>query len=172
MSADYISNSDRMRFFAKVEKLATEAGCWIWMSATRGHGYGSFAFNKKCVGAHRLSWEMENGPIPNGMAILHCCDTPLCVRPDHLRLGTQLDNIEDRERKGRGNISVAWEKSLTVPRHKGEDNASSKLTNELVLRIRETHALGGVTQKQLSQGFKVSHSLINQIILRRIWKHI
>ena len=80
------------RFWAKVNK--TES-CWLWQGSTNSDGYGRFNPAGRLVGAHRWSWSQINGPIPDGMCILHSCDTPACVNPSHLRLGTQADNIID-----------------------------------------------------------------------------
>lgn len=88
------------RFWEKVEK--TE-GCWLWTAANGGPGkYGQFAIHAHYhEGAHRVSYVLNVGPIPEGMGVLHRCDVPLCVRPDHLFLGTAADNIADMLAKGR-----------------------------------------------------------------------
>ena len=88
------------RFWAKVEKTDW---CWIWTGARSQFGYGNLTTNGKQENAHRVSWEIHFGPIPDGMRVLHACDNPPCVRPFHLFLGTQKDNNRDRETKGRGN---------------------------------------------------------------------
>lgn len=74
-------------------------GCWEWQGYRLPRGYGHFASSS----AHRRSWELTNGPIPEGRWVLHHCDNPPCVRPDHLYAGTASDNAQDRERRGRGN---------------------------------------------------------------------
>lgn len=87
------------RFWLKVEK---SDGCWLWMSVRKVAGYGYLAAGRKRrLPAHRLSWELHNGPIPDGLWVLHHCDNPPCVRPDHLFLGTAKQNADDREGKGR-----------------------------------------------------------------------
>lgn len=75
--------------------------CWEWIGAPGSGGYGQRRFEGKPTGAHRVSWIMENGPIPNGLWVLHKCDNPPCVRPDHLFLGTHVDNMVDMTAKGR-----------------------------------------------------------------------
>lgn len=90
-----------MRFWGKVEKTAT---CWIWKGALNSDGYGNTIMPKpsrKNMYAHRRSWEEANGPIPKGQQVLHRCDTPACVNPAHLFLGTHDDNMADKRRKGR-----------------------------------------------------------------------
>lgn len=91
--------SIRSRFEEKFEK----SDCWIWKASRRGHnGYGGFRVNKNSIRlAHNVSYELYIGPIPEGLKVLHTCDNPLCVNPSHLFLGTQLDNIKDRDVKGR-----------------------------------------------------------------------
>lgn len=86
-----------LRFWAKVNKTPS---CWLWTAATL-RGYGQISLNRKPAYAHRLSWEMAYGPIPEGVEVLHKCDVPLCVRPDHLFLGSQQDNLADARQKGR-----------------------------------------------------------------------
>lgn len=92
------------RFWSKVDKSAGDSGCWLWMAARNARGYG-------CVGrdvgrgywlAHRVSWELANGPIPDGLFVLHRCDVPSCVNPHHLFVGTNADNMRDMALKGRG----------------------------------------------------------------------
>lgn len=90
------------RFWAKVRKTD---GCWEWMGARRGKGYGQFYLNGRTQHAHRVAWELVHGPIPPGMQALHRCDNPPCVRPADLFLGTNHDNVLDRHSKGRTKIS-------------------------------------------------------------------
>lgn len=89
---------DEARFWAKVDK---SGDCWIWTAAKTGRGYGNFALHGGNIAAHRYSWEITNGPIPDGRGVLHECDTLACVRPDHLFLGTQRQNVADMIGKGR-----------------------------------------------------------------------
>ena len=75
--------------------------CWFWLGAADANGYGKLGDRDKVVYAHRVMWERENGPIPPGGVIMHTCDTPGCIRPEHLRLGTDKDNAQDMVSKGR-----------------------------------------------------------------------
>lgn len=86
------------RFWSRVQK--TES-CWIWTGGKRRKGYGVLHWNGKGQSAHRIAYELAHGPVPQGMHVLHSCDTPACVRPDHLRAGTNKENHEERSRKGR-----------------------------------------------------------------------
>jgi hypothetical protein len=86
------------RFWKRVHK---SDGCWEFSGGRHQFGYGLIQANHKCVGAHRVSWEIHFGPIPDGLWVLHACDNPSCVRPDHLFLGTVGDNTRDASAKGR-----------------------------------------------------------------------
>src|SRR5216684_5338726 len=93
------------RFWAKVVKNGPtmpgmESPCWSW-TASLSAGYGCLRIEGRTERAHRLSWEIHNGPIPDGMDVLHRCDHRPCARPDHLFLGTALDNMHDAAIKGR-----------------------------------------------------------------------
>lgn len=86
------------RFWSKVRKTRS---CWLWTGALSNHRYGHLKVSKKTVYAHRLSWQLHFGKVPARKCVLHQCDRPDCVRPDHLFLGTKLDNTRDMYRKGR-----------------------------------------------------------------------
>ena len=84
--------------------------CWLWNGPKRPNGYGRLEVSSQNVvlAPHRFSWELHNGPIPSGLFVCHICDTPACVRPAHLFVGTQLDNMRDRHRKGKYVSGQAW----------------------------------------------------------------
>jgi hypothetical protein len=94
------------RFWAKVEKTD---GCWNWTGSRTAPGWhGRISVNGRLVMAHRVSWELHYGPVPEGMSVLHACDNAGCVRPDHLMLGTQVANMRDAGQKGRLGAAKAW----------------------------------------------------------------
>ncbi len=122
------------RFWEKVDK---SGDCWLWTASRQEAGYGRFVVTKGSspVGAHRLSYELEVGPIPDGLQVLHRCDNPACVRPSHLFVGTQADNIEDMHAKGR------WRYK---PRDQsGERNPNAILSDAQVAAMLNEIAIGG-----------------------------
>lgn len=97
----YPSRPFEVRFWEKVNKTAPN-GCWVWTGQTHGFGYGYVRGpDLKKARAHRLSYEMAKGAIPDGFVVRHMCDNPSCVNPAHLEVGTMADNIQDRDRRGR-----------------------------------------------------------------------
>jgi len=91
-----------VRFHDNKYDINEITGCWEWKRATNNIGYGMFRIKQGLMRtAHRVSYELFNGPIPNGMVVCHTCDNPKCVNPDHLWVGTMLDNIRDMDSKGR-----------------------------------------------------------------------
>jgi hypothetical protein len=110
-----------MRFW---DKVRIGDGCWEWQASKRATGYGQFAYlGKPSVKAHRVAWMLNRGLIPDGVCVLHRCDNPGCVRPSHLFLGTQEDNIRDREVKGRSPTGDAhWSRGPLKHRVQRGDN--------------------------------------------------
>lgn len=104
------------RFWEKVQKTD---GCWLWLAYKQPRGYGQFKHQGRMRLAHRFSWELTNGLIPEGECVLHTCDNPACVNPEHLFLGTQLDNSLDMYEKGR---------QAPSPACAGETNGRAKLS--------------------------------------------
>lgn len=151
------------RFWVKVDKTGD---CWIFTGAINDRGYGCFRFD--CVRtmelAHRVSWELANGPIPDGLCVLHHCDNPPCVRVDHLFLGTRADNAADCGMKGRWNPHGR----TTVC---GEAHPDARLTNTDVLAIRHDYEQG-VFQRVLAERFGVSQGTIHDVVVRKTWKHL
>jgi hypothetical protein len=135
-------------------------GCWEWTDSLCRRGYGEFYLNGKKEAAHRVSWIFNNGPIPDGKCVLHSCDNPCCVRPSHLFIGSQRDNIRDMVKKGR----------LKTPNFKGELHGGAKLTELQVREILASHWL--YTRKDLAKIFGVTQENISSIINGKSWKHL
>lgn len=96
-----VTPRDAARFWAKVAKSPDADGCWLWIASTSHNGYGFFKFHNRQLKAHRFIYEWTIGVIPEGLHVLHRCDTPACVNPAHLFLGTHRDNMRDMHEKGR-----------------------------------------------------------------------
>ena len=123
-------------------------GCWLYTGHRDPHGYGIISEGsrpRRNVRAHRLSWELHCGTIPEGFCVCHRCDNPGCVNPAHLFLGTQLDNISDMISKKRATFQTKPERL----RHLGSQHGNSKLTEETVREIRALYD-GGLTQYELA----------------------
>lgn len=93
--------TDKERFFEKVEQPASGAACWIWNASRCSGGYGTFWFDRRTQPAHRVAYMLFRGEIPEGLDVLHKCDNPRCVNPEHFFLGTDIENARDKSRKGR-----------------------------------------------------------------------
>jgi hypothetical protein len=145
------------RFWAVITK--TSAGCWEFPSPTyKGRRiYGSLGVGeKKKELAHRFSYELHNGPIPEGLFVCHRCDNPPCVNPDHLFLGTAQDNTADMDAKGR----------RVTPR--GEDSGSAVLTADLALEIWRSNG----RRSDIASKFGVSRGAVQAIHEGKTWRHV
>lgn len=164
------------RFWSKVDKESSPHECWLWMAGTGDYGYGSFWANGRNVGAHAFSYELANGPIPDGLFVCHDCpggDNPHCVNPAHLFLGTPGDNTRDAAKKGRmpkgdmNGLRIHPDSAL-----KGERNRASKVTAAQVTEIRMRYAAGTETQTDLARRFGVTQTAIWRIVRGHSWKHL
>jgi hypothetical protein len=132
-------------------------GCWLWLRGTTRHGYGVAVCGRRVRRASRVSWENTNGPIAAGLGVCHSCDTPACVNPAHLWLGTRVDNMQDAKRKGR----------LAC----GERHGESKLNARQVSVARKAYALG-VSQQFLADCFGVGRCAVRKAVTRQTWNHL
>jgi hypothetical protein len=145
--------------------------CWPWRGTIEKDGYGVITIAKKQVRVHRLSWEIHYGPLGESLALHHCDNRP-CVRPVHLFRGTNLDNIRDRDGKGRqafGERNARYTHPETTAR--GERSGMAKLTEFEVRSIRVEHARGE-SYATLGRRYGVSGVLIREVVKRRIWRHV
>lgn len=155
IDAECITETVRNRFWAKVRKDAD--GCWFW-TGSHGHDekgqclYGRLLIGKSSVAAHRVSWFINRGLIPKGILVLHHCDQPLCVNPDHLFLGTHKDNMQDSLQK--------------------DGCALAKLRVDDVVTIRRLYTEGKLGCVRISQMFGVTPGHVCNIANRKSWKEI
>lgn len=146
------------RFETQINKI--DGGCWLWTGEIDPEGkHGILRSGGQIWSAYRLSYEIYKGEIPEGQCVCHSCDVRACVKPDHLWLGTQQENIQDALQKGRMN-------------NRGENNWHSKLKESQVIEIVELYSTGNYSQQQLGEMFGVEHSIISGIITGKNWKHI
>jgi len=149
--------------FAESYTPEPNSGCFLWIGTLDAYGYGDFVirkitvskgvYRKERIKAHRFAWELDRGPIPDGLQVLHRCDVPACVNPDHLFLGTPTDNMADRdakERQARGEIF------------------GRGLTEADVLAIRASSE----TQAKLAERYGVVFQTISDIQRRVTWRHV
>lgn len=160
------------RFWENTDKRGKQE-CWKWLGGKTKAGYGQLGIDRKTFYAHRLSYEMAHGPIPDNLYVLHRCDNPGCVNPDHLFLGTQTDNMRDASAKGRTAVAERHG-SHTHPESvsHGELNVASKLTKDQVNEIRHSYETGHVLQGDLALQYGVCQQQISRIIHRLRWKHL
>lgn len=143
---------------AKIERFSIpepNSGCWLWTGSMRTTGYGCVNFNGKTMGAHRLSYESYKGSTGD-LHVLHRCDMPACVNPDHLYIGTNKVNAYDRERRGRMLHPV------------GSEHPRAKLTDDDVRFILTTD----ISSRQLGRRFGVDRTTVRKIRTGENWRHI
>lgn len=147
------TQKDVARFWSKVDKSTTDPdGCWTWTKYLDPEGYALIYVKPKMRLVHRFSYLIAYGILPDDLKVLHKCDNPSCVRPDHLFLGTQLDNIRDRDQKGR--------------QAKGEKHFRCRLTDDQVFEVRRLHT-EGKTWREVALLIDVSESYYYQLVQRK-----
>lgn len=164
--------SSVFRFVSRIDFKGKD-DCWNWTGNTLRppvFQYGRFKYFGTELKAHNFSFALFVNPIPKGLWVCHTCDNPKCCNPDHLFLGTPLENIMDSIKKGRFTVN----RPKVYSRGLGEDHGQSKLRNWQVLEIRSTHKLRHPKfgTRPLARKFKVSSPVIRAVIKRITWKHI
>lgn len=142
--------SDKCRFMSYIRP---DGECWVWTGSTLG-GYGRIRVNGVTLAAHRFSYELHIGPIPDGLEVCHSCDNPQCASPAHLFIGTHLENMRD---------SVAKKRQV-----RGEKCGSAKLTDDDVRKIRVDNR----TLRKIASDFGVSDSTVFQVKAGKYWGHV
>jgi hypothetical protein len=141
------------RFWSKVDKSGE---CWTWTGAKLG-AYGGFHMNGKVIGSHRVAYTLAHGEIPDGYHVLHRCDNPVCVNPDHLFTGTPKVNMADKVQKNR--------------QRKGERVPGHRLTEHDVAEIRDRFAKGE-SKASLARRYEVGWSTIRDVVCGVTWRTI
>lgn len=142
-----------LRFWTKVDKRGPN-GCWLWTATTNQKGYGRIRHNRKLQSAHRVSYELCIGPVPDGLFVLHRCDNPRCVNPTHLFLGTNDENMADKASKGRQS------------RLHGDRNPNVKITAADAQAIKQSTA----TRRELARRYGVCEGHVSHIRAGRSWR--
>ena len=152
------------RFWEKVDKSDE---CWVWTGYRNRQGYGNFSVRGEnntftSTRAHRYAWQLVNGDIPTGMFVCHRCDTPSCVRPDHMFLGTQKDNLRDAVAKGRH----------ASQRNHYHGKTHRKLSAAKVLAIRAAYTGRYGQMTEMAREYGVVPNTIRHVLIRKIWRQI
>lgn len=171
MMNDFVVTEDILRRFWFFVDKKGEDECWLWMGGCvcpstvkredrDKHVYGAFRIGGDMWRAHRVSFVIHHGPIPDNLQVHHCCDVKLCVNPKHLSCGNHLKNAQEAKERG-----------LLRPRI-GEKHGKAVMTEKGIAEIRRIYAQGGISQAKLGKSYGVCKETIRDIIKRRIWKHI
>lgn len=155
----YYRQSLAERFYSHIV-INKITGCWDWDGPPGKNGYGTFALTRtNHKSAHKVSYLLTHNSIPEGLNVLHTCDNKICVRPDHLFLGTQQDNVDDMIEKGRANYV------------RGSDSGAAKLMEQDVLTIRQM-ADNGIQLRAIASIYNVDNSTISGIVKGKYWSHV
>ncbi len=151
------SISERME--AYIDRSGSPGACWLWMGHRTPFGYGTIWNNdiRRVDLTHRVVWSLTFGDIPPKMCVCHHCDTPSCVNPTHLFLGTHADNSDDKVAKGRQKAGI------------GERNGHVKLTEGQVLEIQHRFTEGGISQRELAEAYGIHQSTVSRIVAQKRW---
>ncbi len=151
------------RFWKYVDKRGPDE-CWLWTGGLQTVGYGRLLVGGRYEGAHRISWELANGPLPkgeghHGACVLHRCDVRACVNPAHLFAGSHAENMADRDSKRR-------QRGVSQP---GAKNPNVKLTLEQVQTIRFLRRSTRLTAPDVARLFRVSRQTVHRLVTRQAW---
>lgn len=149
------------RFWSKVDKKS-DSECWLWIGAKNRRGYGVLGSGRRAnattIGAHRISYQIHYGDIPDDYVVMHKCDNPSCVNPNHLAAGTNWDNVHDMVKKNR--------------HPKGKHHGRAILTPEKVKEIKHRYKTEKISYRQLADEYQINHSQIYRIMNGINWSHI
>lgn len=151
-----MSLKERLLSFCVIDE---KTKCWNWSGSKNRKGYGALSIKNKHSIAHRESYKVFKGKIPNGMHVCHSCDNPSCINPDHLWLGTNKDNNNDKMEKGRFKPNY------------GNNNGNSKLTKNDVIEIKQK-INQGYDLVEISKQYNVTPENIYSIKNNKTWRHV
>lgn len=169
----HFTEKDKERFWAKVDKRG-EDECWEWKAGKNRKGYGTFHVAVGDFTAHRASWFLKTGQQPRENLVLHHCDNPSCVNPDHLHLGDDLLNAQERCLRGRSRYSTGddhYSRKHPEKLPRGVKHGNSKLSEESVLAIRALWRMGE-SQDSIAERFGICQRTVHVIVFRKTWTHI
>jgi len=148
----------RLQYFESLIKINNDTGCHEWVGPKK-EGYGWFSIDGNLKSAHRISFEIHKGPIPEKINVCHSCDNPSCVNPEHLWLGTQFDNVNDMMSKKRGNKAS------------GESHHKAKITEDDVRLIRSLLS-EGISMRHIQHKLNISYRIIQRVCSGQSWSHV
>jgi hypothetical protein len=175
MKPPELSEKDMSRFWSKVARTLPN-DCWVWRGGRHANGYGQFGYGPfggvRMLGAHRVALFLATGAWPP--VVMHKCDNCPCCNPAHLHAASgAAENIADAVAKGRmasGERHWTWRMPERCP--KGARNPMAKVTEKIVRAIRDAHARGSMTQRDLAKWYGLHQNYVNLIVKRRRWKHV
>ena len=144
-----------------MDSIDAASGCWIWLRTFGRDGYGRMGIKGKMRLAHRVSYETFVGPIPDGMYVCHRCDDHGCVRPEHLFLGTQADNIRDMWRKGRARVPTT---------QSGSANYNARLDPSVGKTIRHLYFAERRSQQEIGDFYGINQAYVSRIVRKLAWE--
>lgn len=151
-------------FWSKINITESIKECWLWEGAKNTKGYGNLTVDKKHYHAHRIAFELINGPIPDGFIVCHICDNPPCCNLHHLMLGTIKSNAADMLIKNRQKKPEAAARGI--------NNANAKLSDSIVREIRHKYQIEAINQYKLAELYGVSQQTISTIVRNKTWRHV
>lgn len=157
-SSSFETITEKLKRLTSIE----EDGCWMFLGPWNSFGYGHLSYDGQIFRAHRISYELHCGPVPEGKMVLHKCDHRYCVNPEHLFIGTAQDNVTDMVNKSRDIFGENF----------GENNGQAKLTEDEVLQIKRLLASGYHSQSEIGDMFGVSRGAVKQIKTGKTWRHL